>query len=130
MRTGLKLAGAFNARGLEYLEEGEMSKALADFHKALYYDPGNEEYQENYDARGGVTVALAAGMERCSPGVGSSPHRSSHTASYWETEFNESGFGRLVSRVAIALPRAGYVLGDVLRELAQVDTEYRFERGE
>ena len=50
MRTGSSWRGAYNARGLEYLEEGEMSKALADFHKALYYDPGNEEYQENYDA--------------------------------------------------------------------------------
>lgn len=49
----LKLAGAFNARGLHFLELQDLSQARRDFNRALYYDPGNTQYEENRTAAGG-----------------------------------------------------------------------------
>jgi tetratricopeptide (TPR) repeat protein len=46
----LKLAEAYNARGQEYLSDTKYRQAREYFRKALYYDPGNPLYQENYGA--------------------------------------------------------------------------------
>jgi len=46
----LKLAEAYNARGQEYLSDAKYRQAREYFRKALYYDPGNPLYQENYGA--------------------------------------------------------------------------------
>jgi tetratricopeptide (TPR) repeat protein len=49
----VKLAAAYNARGLIYLAEGKLRRARNDFLRAMRLDPNNSEYQNNYNGIGG-----------------------------------------------------------------------------
>ena len=45
-----KLAGAYNARGLDYKSTEDMDAAVKDFKAALRLFPDNADYQANYNS--------------------------------------------------------------------------------